>query len=100
MEPKVPNLPNKPGSLARNMLAVVATEIVPTPPESFIIEPPKKFATPVPKIVSVRPVTFWFTFWVTVKNAYSKPANPEATIVATKVRIIETKGFGFTALFS
>ena len=41
-----------------NTLAVVATEMEPTPPDSFIKEPPKKLAIPVPKIVSVKPVTF------------------------------------------
>ena len=44
--------------VARNAALVVATEIWPTPPASFISDPPKKFATPPEKIVSVRPVTF------------------------------------------
>ena len=53
----------------RNALEVTATEMVPTPPESFIMLPPKKLAMPVSKMVRVRPVTFWLTLRVTVRKA-------------------------------
>ena len=44
----------------RNAPAVAATEIWPTPPESFDSDPPKKFPRPTPNVVSARPATFWF----------------------------------------
>ena len=46
------------GMLARYTLLVVATEIWPTPPAIVLRVPPKKLATPPPKMVSVNPVTF------------------------------------------
>jgi len=39
-------------------LEVTGTLICPTPPASVLRLAPKKFATPPPNIVSVRPVTF------------------------------------------
>ena len=40
----------------------------PTPPASLLRLPPKKLPTPEPRIVRVRPVTFWFVRSVMVRK--------------------------------
>ena len=37
-------------------------------PVSLISDPPKKFPNPTPKVVIVRPVTFWFALRLTVRK--------------------------------
>ena len=46
-------------------------------PVSLIREPPKKLPMPTPKVVMVRPVTFWFARRVTVRKQYSRPISRE-----------------------
>ena len=53
---------------ARYTALVAATEIWPTPPAMEFRVPPKKLATPPPKMVSVRPVTFWLARRVMVRK--------------------------------
>ena len=48
--------------------ALVAFETVTKPPALLPRSSPQKFARPVPKMVSVRPVTFWFARSVTVRK--------------------------------
>ena len=48
--------------------AFVTLETVTKPPALLPSSSPQKFASPVPKIVSVRPVTFWFARSVTVRK--------------------------------
>ena len=43
-------------------------EIEPLSPKKLSSEPPKKLPTPTPKVVSARPVTFWFALRVTVRK--------------------------------
>ena len=69
---------------ARYTALVVATEIWPTPPAMVFRVPPKKLATPPPKMVSVRPVTFWLARRVMVRKLYSSPPRAEAAKAARK----------------
>ena len=64
--------------VARYTALVAATEIWPTPPAMEFRVPPKKLATPPPKMVSVRPVTFWLARRVMVRKLYSRPPRAEA----------------------
>ncbi len=47
---------------------------------------PRKLAIPVPKMVRVRPVTFWLAFKLTVKKAYN--AAPRAPARMPESRVI------------
>ena len=56
------------GMYFRKAPEVTGTETWPTPPASLFRLPPKKLATPEPKMVSVRPVTFWLQRRVMVRK--------------------------------
>ena len=49
-------------------------ERVTKPPTMCLMYSPANFATPVPKMVSARPVTFWFALRVMVMKEKRRPA--------------------------
>jgi hypothetical protein len=80
--------------VARYTALVAATEIWPTPPAMEFRVPPKKLATPPPKMVSVRPVTFWLARRVMVRKLYSRPPRAEAANAASREITRHTKPEG------
>ena len=67
MLPKRPRLSAK-GSFVLYARPVLMREMEPLSPKKLSSEPPKKLPTPTPKVVSARPVTFWFALRVTVRK--------------------------------
>ena len=66
----------------------------------FKINTPKKLATPMPKVVSARPVTFWFARREIVRKLKISPPSIDAAIQAISAIRIQTMPLGFFALFS
>ena len=91
---------DSPGICMRKAALVVATEIWPTPPASLFSEPPKKFATPLPKMDSARPDTFWFARRVMVRKLYTRPPSMDAATPHTSAMSTQTIMLGFSTAFS